>query len=379
MNLQAIFIANMFGLILLTSLLISIILTKQRRRLEDKLFISLVFLVMAANIIEPLTFFLEEKPGAISHYANLLGSTYLYAANIASGFLWTMYVDLKLYRDKNRLKKKLPIYGALPAICAVMLIVNLFCPFIITVDENNRFQRLSWCWIMYLMVIIAAGMSIVIYLDYQRKHEKILFFPVWMFMIPVISGSVAQGFFYGISTAWPAAAIGIAALHMSLQNEKSFIDPLTGLYNRLYLEHTLIIVRGKKYYGIMLDLNWFKKINDDYGHSAGDRALNDAGKIIKSALLVKNSVFRYAGDEYVILLETDSESEVIATEERIREEAGKFNSVSGEPYKLSFSMGHAKLESTDTDDGFLHKIDTAMYLDKQRIHKSMSESNNRAE
>ncbi|MCR5324981.1 MAG: GGDEF domain-containing protein [Lachnospiraceae bacterium] len=371
MNLQAILIANMFGLILLICVFISIILTKQNRRLSDKIFMALIFLVMAANVLESLTFYLDGKPGALNYYVNLFGSTYLYIANVTCGFLWTVYVDIKLYRSEERAKKRLPLYGILPVASIIALMINLFAPFIITVDENNRFRRLEWCWVMYLMIVIAAGMSIVIYCNYQRKYEKINFFPVWMFMIPVTTGSLAQGLFYGISTAWPSAAVGIAALHMSQQNEKSFIDPLTGLYNRLYLAHTLVATRGKHFYGIMLDLNFFKSINDTYGHSVGDRALNEVGKIIKKAMLIKNSIFRYAGDEYVIMLETNSESDVIDTEERIRAEVQKFNEESKEPYKLSFSMGHAKLEHKDTEDIFLHKIDTAMYIDKQRVHKQV--------
>jgi diguanylate cyclase (GGDEF)-like protein len=372
MNLQAIIIADAFGLVILISLLVSLALTKQRRRLEDKLFMILIFVVMAANIIEPLGFYLDEKPGAFCGYTNLLGSTYLYMANIICGFVWNLFVDLKLYRDKDRLKKMLPLYGALPAVYSVLLLINLFVPFLFTVDETNTFRRLEWCWIMYLLVVISAGISIFIYCNYQRTHDRALFFPVWMFMIPVLVGSLAQGFFYGISTAWPSAAIGIVALYMSLQNEKTFTDPLTGLFNRLFLEHTLENAKGTEYYGIMLDLNFFKNINDSYGHSAGDRALNEAGRIIKSAIHIKGSAYRYAGDEYVVMLRTSSEEDVIATEERIRTEADRFNAENKEPYKLSFAMGHAKLEKDDTQDGFLRKIDNAMYLDKQKVHQLMA-------
>ncbi len=369
MTFSAILIPNIFGVSLLLCLLISNIRTKQRRRLEDKIFLALVFMVMAASVIETLGFYLDGKQNRLTYFINLYGSTYLYAANIAGGFLWTLFVDLKLYRDRERLKKRLPLYGLLPAVCAVALIINLFKPFLFRVNSDYVFERLDWCWTMYIMVFFAAGFSIYIYYNYLFRHGRVAFFPVWMFMIPVALGSFIQGLFYGISTAWPAAAIGLTALHLSLQNQKSFIDPLTGLYNRLYLEHTLTAARGSKYYGIMLDLNYFKRINDAYGHSAGDRALNDAAKIMNSAMFVKGAVFRYAGDEYVIMLETDSEEDVIETERRIREEADRFRAVKTEPYDISFSMGHAKLEKDDTEDEFLRKIDLAMYIDKQRMHK----------
>ena len=368
MSFGAILIPNAFGVSLLLCLLVSNIRTRQHRRLDDKIFVALVLMVMAASVIETLGFYLDGKPGRFSYNINLYGSTYLYAANIAGGFLWTLFVDVKLYRDRERLKKRLPLYGILPLICMIALIVNLFKPFLFRVNEEYVFERLDWCWTMYVMVFLAAGFSIYIYYDFLRKHGRVFFFPVWIFMIPVTLGSFIQGLFYGISTAWPSAAIGISALHISLQNQKSFIDPLTGLYNRLFLEHTLAAAHGLKYYGIMLDLNHFKRINDAYGHSAGDRALNDAAKIMNKAMFVKGSVYRYAGDEFVIMLETDSEDEVFETERRIREETDRFRDTTSEPYDISLSMGHAKLEKDDTEDEFLRKIDLAMYIDKQRMH-----------
>ena len=72
------------------------------------------------------------------------------------------------------------------------------------------------------------------------------------------------------------------------------------------------------------------------------------------------------------MLKTSSEEDVIATEEHIRAEAEKFNAENKEPYKISFAMGHAKFERDDTQDGFLHKIDNAMYLDKQKVHQLMA-------
>ena len=380
MTFSAILIPNVFGVSLLLCLLVSNIRTRQRRRLDDKIFIALVLMVMAASAIETLGFYLDGKPGMLTYCVNLYGSTYLYAANIVGGFMWTLFVDVKLYRDRERLKKRLLLYGFLPAISVAALIVNLFRPFLFRVNSDYLFERLYWCWTMYVMVFLAAGFSIYIYYDFLRKHGRVFFFPVWIFMIPITLGSLIQGLFYGISTAWPSAAIALTALHISLQNQKSFIDPLTGLYNRLFLEHTLASVHGLKYYGIMLDLNFFKRINDAYGHSAGDRALNDAAKIMNRAMFVKGSVYRYAGDEFVIMLETDSEDDVLETERRIREQTDRFRETKTEPYEISFSMGHAKLEKDDTEDEFLRKIDLAMYIDKERMHKLLdSEERSEAE
>ena len=178
-------------------------------------------------------------------------------------------------------------------------------------------------------------------------------------------------FYYGVSLAWLGTAIGIVALYMSLLNQRSYIDSLTGLYNRMYLEHALFAAKrgSATVYGIMLDLNFFKKINDTYGHSVGDNALCEAANILRLTADNRSTVFRYAGDEFIILMKTNLESEVLFLENMLRVEANRFNVSGKTPYQLSFSMGHDRFErSTDSEDSFLKKIDEAMYIDKARVH-----------
>ena len=92
-----------------------------------------------------------------------------------------------------------------------------------------------------------------------------------MFLIPILIGFLAQEFHYGISTSWPAVAIAHCGLLMSLQNEMAYVDNLTGILNRSYLFNTKVYedMAG----AIMIDVNHFKEINDQYGHASGDKVL----------------------------------------------------------------------------------------------------------
>ena len=190
---------------------------------------------------------------------------------------------------------------------------------------------------------------------------------MWTFLTPVLIGIVIQSLWYGISLAWCCSAIGLAALYMSMQNELAYKDSLTGLHNRQYLDKILNTWNGRS--GIMVDMDYFKEINDRFGHSVGDRALKDTADLLVAASPDNSIVIRFAGDEFILLLSTGQEILIEKVEENIRKAVDEFNRTADRPYKISLSMGHALYEQKD-EDSFLEAIDSAMYKDKRIRHAS---------
>lgn len=98
---------------------------------------------------------------------------------------------------------------------------------------------------------------------------------------PIALGCALQLIFFGVSLIWVSLAVGMTSIYMSIQNEFSYLDALTGLYNRAYLFYKAeSFSKHKEIGGIMIDVDYFKSINDTYGHSAGDNALIDVAKIL---------------------------------------------------------------------------------------------------
>ncbi len=154
---------------------------------------------------------------------------------------------------------------------------------------------------------------------------------------------------------------------MSIQTELAFRDPLTGLYNRNYLDRVLNTWTGHS--GIMLDVDFFKEINDRFGHSVGDKALRETANLLREASPDDSIAFRFAGDEFILLLTTNREEALREVEEDIKKAVEKFNRSSGNPYGISLSMGHAVFDTKDKDV-FMEAIDSAMYIEKRARHTS---------
>ncbi len=148
-------------------------------------------------------------------------------------------------------------------------------------------------------------------------------------------------------------------------------DSLTGLINRAYFE-TLLQNELDKYRRfnnifslIMIDIDKFKQINDKYGHSAGDKVLQNLASILNSAVRHDEIVCRYGGDEFIVLL--PKTTIVIANDvaERTRV-AIESNVLKLEKIIIKFtaSLGVAQYNNEDEYSKIIEKSDRAMYKSK---------------
>jgi diguanylate cyclase (GGDEF)-like protein/PAS domain S-box-containing protein len=124
-----------------------------------------------------------------------------------------------------------------------------------------------------------------------------------------------------------AGQVGLSVANIRLREAlraQSIKDPLTGLYNRRYLEEMLEreirrAVRAEQPLGIlMLDLDYFKKINDTYGHDAGDTVLREAASFLSRSIRAEDIVCRFGGEEFVVILPTAGLDAAHGRGERIR-------------------------------------------------------------
>lgn len=164
-----------------------------------------------------------------------------------------------------------------------------------------------------------------------------------------------------------------ASLRAELAQERAMTDQLTGLLNRYGLQHTLMreYAEARRYHRplscALIDLDNFKTINDTYGHTVGDLALQQLAVILREAVRRSDTVFRYGGEEFLVLLpETDLEG-AIALAEKIRAVAASRSFGEGpHAFNLTLSAGAATLCETESGHDMIARADMALYDAKER-------------
>ena len=151
-------------------------------------------------------------------------------------------------------------------------------------------------------------------------------------------------------------------------------DDLTGLFNsRQFYSHIAQEVdRSNRYFRplslILMDIDNFKSLNDTYGHLFGDKILSGMGEIIKSAIRMQDTAYRYAGDEFTILLPETELERAIAVAERVRRAIEIETQLLSDPksLKVTVSIGVVEYLTDEEIKSFVHRADGAMYASKKK-------------
>lgn len=171
-----------------------------------------------------------------------------------------------------------------------------------------------------------------------------------------------------------------AKLYSEVERMSRF-DGLTGLYRRNYFETRLTeeLIRTRRYGAgfslALIDIDYFKKINDTYGHQVGDQVLQRLGTILKENLYETDIVARYGGEEFVILLPRAESEGVRKKIENLREKiaAEEFILDWGE-LKITVSIGLAHYpKNGSTAEEILHSADQALYSSKEKGRNCLTE------
>lgn len=369
-DLPAIFIANGMGVVLMIILLISNHLNARNVFFDEKLFFHMVVLSLLLCTAEAVSFCLDGQtfPGARVLY--LLLNCLLFLLGMAFTFLWTIYVDYKLFEDRRRLSKRYPLLALPVVVVSLLILANLFTPVFFTLSEDNVYSRTPMSALLYVVVGGYLAYTVALVYRSRRKVKRYLFLPVLIFLTPILLGIALQMVFYGMSFIWVSVSVGLISLYINIQNEASWVDSLTGLYNRQYLSRFLLSnperqPSGQLLGGILLDVDAFKEINDTYGHMCGDAALRDVGGLLHSLPLPGGFAARYAGDEFILVQPVSSEEEITAVAQELRQQTEAFNRTHRRPYQLSFSMGCSLWRSGESLDTFFRHMDERMYEEKR--------------
>ena len=148
-------------------------------------------------------------------------------------------------------------------------------------------------------------------------------------------------------------------------------DPLTGVHNRMALSSALqreVDLAHRQEVSLsmlVIDIDHFKAFNDEYGHAFGDDVLTAVAQAISNTVRRSDLLFRYGGEEFVVLASHTGEKGAMLLAERIRANVAAMQSVRGRPTQVTVSLGVASLQAKETAEDFFERADKAVYSAKR--------------
>ena len=378
MNLSfSVLTANIISILLIGTLYLA---NRQKAEYDRdmRLLQQMMVTIGIANISDCCVYYLAGSSNIVIKVLVFLSGSGLFLGNVMIGYLWAKFIMVHMNIPFSDIRRN--IYRTIGLISIVLLVINIFYPLVFSVSDG-RYQR-GFAYIIFLLFAAFYILdSLYLYVKRVKKNGSLKLFPVHIFLIPVILGVVIQAFFVEIAITWTSIAISVAGIMTALKNEIIFTDCLTGLYNREYLEFLHKRACNKKdcwVSGIMIDLNGFKQINDNYGHAEGDLALCIVADLLLKSFSEYGVVTRYAGDEFVIMLNTTDDQLIQKIIKSAKMNFVTENEKNDKLYQLSASMGYAITNlSNETIDDFMNRIDEQMYQDKMKYYEHNDRRNSK--
>jgi diguanylate cyclase (GGDEF)-like protein len=206
----------------------------------------------------------------------------------------------------------------------------------------------------------------ILCLKYRDKVNKAIVNTILIFIIiPFVAGCV-QGCIMGLFVIWPAMTAAIIITYIFLETVSTSNDYLTSLNSRYRVDYFIdyLLLKGQDFGVLMIDLNNFKRINDEQGHREGDKTLVAFSKALQHVFSKEKMVARYGGDEFIVVTSLLKDNEVDTYIHKLLHATEDI---------VNFSIGYQGTDSVDrpTYENMVNGADFKMYE-----HKTIQKFNN---
>lgn len=316
---------------------------------------------------------------SIPYLAYVVNSVYHIFTGVVC-YLWFLFSESEQKSVIVRSKTGL-VLSMLPLIVLVGLVVFSFdYNLVFYIDNSGEYHRgrfyVMLIFICYAYIMFTSVKVFVKSLFSKHSAEKQRYRTLSRFCIAPACAGILQVMFVGSPLLSAGLAFAALQVYMDSMEQLISVDPMTQLNNRrqleTHLENRLKQKSDKKdLYVFIMDLDYFKKINDTFGHDVGDDAIITAADAIRNVAGVSNFfASRYGGDEFVVVADVDKDFAPIGFINELNDELQRLTTTLDKDYNLHFSIGFAKYDdSVNTSADILKKADEGLYkIKKSRIH-----------
>lgn len=354
-------------------ILIQMLRDGEATSLLHRIFIAMVSCVAVNIVVEAATWVLDGVPGKGIHHLLLWLNGINIVLLVIPSLLWVCYIVYYVTRDTRHLRHLAAPLGAALAYVIVLVASTSANGLLFTIDSLNTYHRGPWFLYPPVAGYIALAYATAVVIAHARRVGRRELLPLLGFIVLPISGVIAQSLIYGLSSIQAGIVLGLLLVYISLQSQLRDTDYLTGLANRRQLDAVVERVVANPHPRqstalLMIDVDDLKVINDTWGHIMGDRAIEHCAAILRKCFHYDDTVARYAGDEFVVVLRLQRSEDIDAVMERFATTAQKMATPEGAPFALTISVGYALFPSpgVQTATDLYQLADRRMYEAKHR-------------
>lgn len=273
--------------------------------------------------------------------------------------------------------------------------IGIFLATLVFIINGWEIIRRKRILVPFELLIFPAAVSIILSIRIQGVYGAFWCFPLLLFFYFVLSRRTANlsgvlllvavayiTFIYhgsDVMVRFAASLIllivmaniivgAIEDLHRRLLDQ-TIRDPLTGAYNRRYMEARLgeAVAKRRRKLGLSsilaLDIDFFKRINDDFGHAAGDKVLKKIVELIQNRIRMSDKLFRIGGEEFLLFLPETNEMNAAVVAEDLRRQISEASLLNDRA--VTVSIGISELGMEDSVDNWIKSADAALYRAKE--------------
>lgn len=292
-------------------------------------------------------------------------------------YMWFLYVCYRVYgEDLSVAHKRMSLAYLISLISICLIITSSPVTHAIFYVENGEFHR-GPLLPVYVVVGFAYLISAsVIAFTTGRKTSRLKkrqnnFFLSYVILLPLIGGSI-QIINFDLLFLWPFTTAGFFLIYVNFQRSQISMDALTALNNRGSLDKHLshkYQSSESSWYLVIADVDKFKYINDKFGHVEGDNALKSVAKALVKAFGTTSFIARYGGDEFAVIVESQSDSKVERMINTLHTELDNSNKRNNRQYPLKLSTGYARCDKDKISsiEELTDIVDHKMYQNKKML------------
>ena len=367
---------NLFCIAVLVVMLIA--LRTSLSRLTNQTILTHVFVTLICMLVlDTLKLLLNGVYFTGSNLLTCSLASVFHVITVLLYFQWLRFVgynmQLRFWRDR-----RLMTLIALPGVFAIALVAgSIKFGWVWSVDENNLLSRgpyypvyITCCGIYMVFACILAGHRIPLK---RYFSDRVLYTSLAMFgLFPLIGLSFEQTPDSAPYSVY-AMVLSVLLVFLEMQSRMISTDPLTKLNNKNQLNSFLDSKIGqytenRRVYLFVLDLDKFKGINDTYGHTEGDSALNMVADVLKRVCgPIGCFISRFGGDEFNLVAFLASDADAESLSKTIKDDLARTSA--SLPYSLTVSIGYAASRGrSETVVDLFARADEALFAEKKAKH-----------